>query len=297
MPHGMKIVNFGSLNIDHVYQVDRFALAGETLPSRGHRRHPGGKGLNQAIALARAGSEVHLAGRIGECGVWLLDILRQEGVNVDLVEVIDGATGHAIIQVTPDGENSIIIAGGANQRFTPAAADRALKDFGPGDWLLVQNEVSAVEEIIRLGSGKGLKVVFNPAPMTPEVVDYPLELVDWIVLNETEGRALTGEEDTNRMLASLVKEYPKLSVVLTLGAKGAVLANRAEKYSIPSIAVNAIDTTAAGDTFIGYFLSELTRGTETKAALNTACEAAALSVTRPGAADSIPRREELETEE
>ena len=293
----MSIVNFGSLNIDHVYQVDRFVSAGETLPSRGYRRHAGGKGLNQAVALARAGAEVRMVGRIGECGAWLKDFLKEEGVDVERVEIIDGATGHAIIQVSPDGENAIVTAGGTNHRITAGSADAALKGFGSGDWLLLQNEISAVDEVIRLGAGKGLKIMFNPAPITPEAAEYPFELVDWIVMNESEGEALTGFSDPNRMLASLVKEYPNLSVVLTMGDKGAILANRAEKYSIPAIAVNAVDSTAAGDTLIGYFLAELAAGTETKAALNTACEAAAFSVTRPGASESIPRRDELERDE
>lgn len=293
----MRIVNFGSLNIDHVYHVDRFASPGETLSSRSYRRFAGGKGLNQSIALARAGADVSMVGRIGEGGEWLLDILREEGVNADLVKTIDGANGHAVIQVTPDGENAIITVGGANHRFSAAAANHALKNFSVGDYLLVQNEIGSVAEIIRLGSGKGLKIVFNPAPMTPDMVDYPLELVDWIVMNEVEGAGLTGESDPNTMLASIVKEYPNLSVVLTQGARGAILANRAEKFSIPAIAVNAVDSTAAGDTFIGYFLSELTRGTDAKSALHTACEAAAFCVTRHGASDSIPRRTELENPE
>lgn len=293
----MSIVNFGSLNIDHVYQVDRFASPGETLASRGYRRHAGGKGLNQAIALARAGADVSMVGRIGERGVWLRELLGEEGVNTDHVEVIDGATGHAIIQVSPDGENAIFTTGGTNHRFSPAVADRALNDFGERDWLLVQNEISSVTEIIRLGAGKGLKIAFNPAPVTPEMANYPLELVDWIVMNEHEGKALTGQEDPNCILASLVKEYPELSIVLTLGERGSVLANRAEKYSIPAIAVNAVDSTAAGDTFIGYFLAELMQGTDAKAALHTAADAAALCVMRAGAADSIPRREELERAE
>ncbi len=290
----MSIVNFGSLNIDHVYQVERFVVAGETLPSRGYRRYAGGKGLNQAVALARAGAEVSMVGRIGACGEWLKEFLREEGVGVGRVEIIDGATGHAIIQVSPEGENAILTAGGANHRFTLAAADKALDGFGGGDWLLLQNEISAVDEIIRLASGKGGKILFNPAPITPAAADYPFELVDWIVMNESEGEGLTGQSDPNRMLASLVKEFPNLSIVLTLGAKGAILANRAEKYSIPAIAVNAVDTTAAGDTFIGYFLAELADGVDPKDAMNTACEAAAFSVMTAGASESIPRREELE---
>lgn len=290
----MRIVNFGSLNIDHVYHVDRFASPGETLSSRSYRRHAGGKGLNQSIALARAGADVSMVGRIGEGGEWLLDILREEGVNTNLVTAIDGANGHAIIQVTPDGENAIITVGGANHRFTPAAADRALQEFSAGDFLLVQNEISSVAEIIRLGSGKGLKIMFNPAPAISSACDYPLELADWIVMNEVEGKGLTGQSDPNAMVASVVKGFPNASVVLTLGARGAILANRAEKFSIPAIAVNAVDTTAAGDTFIGYFLSELTRGTDAKSALHTACEAAAFCVSRHGASDSIPRRADLE---
>ena len=292
----MSVLVFGSLNIDHVYQVEHLARPGETLPSTEYRRFQGGKGANQSVALARAGAKVFHAGRIGPEGLWLRDAIAAEGVDVTHVGLDNQPTGHAIIQVDPAGENSILLYGGANLSVTSDDARYILSHFGEGDWLLLQNEISALPAILREASVRRMTVAFNPAPMTPEVLDYPLEGVSLFVVNETEGAALAGIEES--LPASIVDRlqgrYPDAAILLTLGAEGSLFASGEERIRTPAQAVEAIDTTAAGDTFIGYFLAELLAGGPAAQALVVATRAAALCVSRPGAAASIPRRDELE---
>ena len=292
----MSVLVFGSLNIDHVYQVEHLVRPGETLPSAEYRCFQGGKGANQSVALARAGANVFHAGRIGPEGLWLRDAITAEGVDVTHVGLDDGPTGHAIIQVDPAGENSILLYGGANLSVTSDDARYVLSHFGEGDWLLLQNEISALPAILREASERRMTVAFNPAPMTPEVLDYPLEGVSLFVVNETEGAALAGIEEA--LPASIVDRlqgrYPDAAILLTLGGEGSLFASGEERIRTPAQAVEAVDTTAAGDTFIGYFLAELLTGGPAAQALAVATRAAALCVSRPGAAASIPRRDELE---
>lgn len=289
----MTILNFGSINIDHVYRVEHLVRPGETVASQDYRQFSGGKGFNQSIALARAGASTSHAGRIGSDGVWLRDQLAAEGADVEFLGVIDGPSGHAIIQVGGDGENAIILFGGANQTVTPGDARAVLDNFGAGDWLLLQNEISAMPEILQLAGERGLRVIFNPAPMGREVLDYPLNGVSIFILNEIEGEAFTGGSEPEAILAGMRRRFPGATVVLTLGAAGSLCDDGTKRIRVPAHPVAAVDTTAAGDTFIGYFLAGLSAGDSTQRALEAATRAAAICVTRPGAAPSIPRREEI----
>ena len=290
----MKIVNFGSLNIDHVYSVDHFVRPGETLSARQYRQFAGGKGGNQSIALARAGAEVYHAGKIGQDGLWLRDRLQQSGVNTEFLLAVDEPTGHAIIQVAPDGENAILLHPGANHAITARDAERTLINFAPGDCLLLQNEISAAPDILRIASALGLRIVFNPAPMHPDVLSYPLNLVDILIVNELEGRDLAGEFDPDSVIEGLNRLFPKAAKVLTLGQRGVLFVEGKTRLQVPALSVKAVDTTGAGDAFIGYFVAEISRRTKVEVALELACKAAAICVTRPGAADSIPKRIEVE---
>lgn len=285
------IVNFGSLNIDHVYRVAHFVSPGETLDSLAYDQFPGGKGFNQSVALARAGIPVRHAGKIGSDGRWLKQYLAEAGADTTFVEEVDGPTGHAIIQVSPKGENSIVLHGGANRLTTAADAKRVLARAKRGDWLLLQNEISAMPDIMRFAARQGMNIAFNPAPMTRSVLDLPLNLVSTFILNEVEAGMLARTKKDSDMVAAMRKRFPKAAVVLTLGAKGARYADSSETLSVPAVKVKAVDTTAAGDTFIGYFLAERLLGRDVRTALATACKAAAICVTRPGAAVSIPERE------
>lgn len=285
----MKIINFGSINIDHVYSVDHFVCPGETLSSKNYTVFSGGKGANQSIALARANADVIHVGNIGKDGVWLKEKMEKEGIDTHLVKTVKAPTGHAVIQVNSEGENAIIIHGGANETFKFGDIKKALKTAKSGDIILLQNEINSVDKILQQTKEKGLKVVFNPAPMTDAVKDYPLELVDIFIINETEGEALSGEKKPEKIIKAMGKLYPKSAVVLTLGKKGVIYSEGKKVIKVDALKVKAVDTTGAGDTFIGYFLAELSRGVTIEKCLKAAVKAASLCVTRKGAADSIPR--------
>lgn len=291
----MKALNLGSLNIDHVYNVDHFVRPGETIDSRSYSVFDGGKGLNQSIALARAGAAVCHAGQIGADGGRLRARLEKEGVDTAAVKTCDMPTGHAVIQVTPSGENAIFLHGGANRAITADFITEVLSACTAGDCLLLQNEIGGIADAIRLGREAGLRVAFNPAPMTNAVHSYPLELVDLFILNETEAEELTGETEPDAVRAKMLGGFPNAAVVLTLGSAGAMFFDANTLLRQDAAKVTAVDTTAAGDTFIGYFLAEWLQKGDPAAALALGCRAAARCVTRPGAADSIPRRSELES--
>lgn len=289
-----RILCFGSLNIDDVFRVAHLVRPGETISSHSYQTFAGGKGFNQSIALARAGAAVSHAGQIGADGLWLRAMLAENGADVTHVRVSETPSGHAIIQVDDGGENAIILYGGANQAIEPDWMDQVLADFGEGDYLLVQNEISHMPHLLRRAGERGLTIVFNPAPMTPAVADYPLAWVRLFVVNETEGAALTGEEAAEAILARMVARFPAAATVLTLGSQGAIYAAGAERITVPAYPVQAVDTTAAGDTFTGYFLACLARDWGIEASLRQAAKAAALCVTRAGAAPSIPTAAEVD---
>jgi len=291
----MRVLNIGSINIDHVYEVDHFVRPGETLGGASYSTFAGGKGFNQSVALARAGAATFHAGRVGKDAEWLLQRLKQEGVDTTFVFAGEVATGHAIIQVVPYGENAIVLYGGANRSVTEADVTSALSSCSPEDHVLLQNETSSVAHAIQCAHEKGLRIVFNPAPMTSGVRHYPLTLVDIFILNETEAEELTGKTHPEDVCAIMREQYPRSSTVLTRGDKGAVYFDSESVFQQPALVVDAVDTTAAGDTFIGFFLAELMQSGDPAEALAKGCRAAAICVTRAGASDAIPLREELAT--
>lgn len=290
----MKVLVFGSLNIDHVYQVPHFLRPGETMASTAYSRNAGGKGLNQAIALARAGQDTAFAGAIGQDGLFLRDTLMEAGVDTSHVQVLDTATGHAIIQVEDAGDNAILLFGGTNRSITPQMAAEILSTFSPGDCVLMQNEISSGKEILQLAKEKGLRVALNPSPVSQALHQWPLETTDWLILNEVEGEDLTGMSQPQDMLDELNRRLPHTAIVLTLGENGAFYRDEHQQLHQPAVSVKAVDTTAAGDTFTGYFLASALAGKDPACALRIAAHAAAVAVTRPGAGASIPTREEVE---
>lgn len=291
----MRVVNFGSLNIDYTYRVDAFVQPGETKAAQSLSVHCGGKGLNQSVALARAGAEVFHAGLVGADGAFLVEKLRQEGVDTRWVQQVEERSGHAIIQVDAAGQNCILLYPGTNHGLTEGYLDQVLGQFGPGDWVLLQNETNLVGTIIQKAAERGMLVAFNAAPMDAGVRDYPLEQVRWLLVNETEGAALSGQEDPQAIVDTLRRRYPRTAVVLTLGEQGSLYAGEEGQFFCPAQRVQAVDTTAAGDTFTGFFLRAVGQGKTPSQALEEATAASALAVTRPGAADSIPHWLELQS--
>lgn len=289
----MKILNFGSLNLDLVYQMPHFVRAGETLSSTSFRRSVGGKGLNQSVALAKAGAQVYHAGLVGDDGEILRRFLAENGVDTRFVRTVDAPSGHAVIQVEPAGNNCIFLYGGANQCVTDAFIREALEPFGPGDFLMLQNEINNIDRIIEAAAAKGLQVVLNPSPIADNLSALPLEKISWFILNEIEGAELSGETEPDRILDRLTQRYPHAQIVLTLGGDGSVYAFGARRVRQSACRVQAVDTTAAGDTFTGFFFAAAADGLPVEEALHRASKASAISVTRPGAAASIPTLAEV----
>lgn len=289
----MKIVNYGSINLDHVYQVDHILQPGETLLAQEQSLFCGGKGLNQSIALAKAGAEVFHAGVVGEDGEILLNALRAANVDIRHIRRAEGASAHTVIQVDRNGQNCIIVFSGENMHPSEADIDRILEDFGPEDAVLMQNELYNTPLMMRKAAEKGMTIIFNPSPISREMLSYPLEFVSWFLLNEIEGEALTGETDPEKILDGLSTRFPRSSVVLTLGKNGAWAMDREKRFFQPAFEVKAVDTTAAGDTFTGFFLAGISSGMSIPAALRRAAFASSIAVNRKGAADSIPTAEEV----
>lgn len=291
----MKILCFGSLNIDKVYNVPHFVRPGETLSALDFQEFCGGKGLNQSIALAKAGGHVYHAGCIGASdGKKLLSLLESEGVNTSMVRELQYATGHAIIQVDSAGQNCIVLFGGANQQITGRQIDDTLSQFDSGDILVLQNEINGLEHLIKKSAERGMTVVFNPSPMTEDIRSLPLEHVNYFILNEVEARDLCGEElACSDYPARIQQLFPDSKVVLTLGSRGSIYREGNNEIYMPACQVKAVDTTAAGDTFTGYFISAIASGESVKTALSLATRAAAIAVSRAGASASIPEKEEV----
>lgn len=289
----MKVLNFGSLNIDFVYQVDHIVCPGETISSSCVGSYPGGKGLNQSIALSRAGINVYHAGFIGADGIWLENLLQENGVNTEFVTQLSVPTGSAFIQVDSSGQNSIVLYGGANQGNSISLCDTVLSRFTAGDVLLLQNEVNCIEYLITTAHEKGITVVLNPSPLDNMLLSCNLSLVDLFIMNLHEGMALTGEKDADSVIEKAHTLFPNANVVVTLGSKGAIALFEGRKIYQHAYPVEAVDTTGAGDTFTGFFLATLVSGQSVEFSLDIASKAAAKSVAHKGAAVSIPYLAEL----
>lgn len=292
----MKILNFGSLNLDYVYDVEHFVRKGETIASREMRIFCGGKGLNQSVALSKAGAPVYHAGLVGQDGGILREMLLSAGVHDELVRCLpDTPTGNAIIQRDTTGDNCILLYGGANRTVTKEFVREVLEGFSAGDWLVLQNEISQIPYIVDLAYEKGMTIVLNPSPMDEKIREISLDKIHYFLLNQGEAQALTGAQGDGVVLADhLRRKFPGASVVLTLGEAGSLYIGKEGTVFQKAYRVPVVDTTAAGDTFTGYFVAEVSAGKPVEQALDMAARASAIAVSRLGAAPSIPERSQVE---
>lgn len=296
----MKVLCFGSLNIDYTYKVPHFVKKGETLASERLQVFGGGKGLNQSVALAKAGTEVYHAGSIGQDGMFLLDMLKDAGANTDFVKILDTVrTGNAIIQNDKSGDNCIILYGGANQAITREQVDEVMSHFESGDYLVLQNEINELGYIVEKAHEKGMIIVLNPSPMNEKILALPLDVINYFILNEVEAAQILGKEDKGeesweQIADDLLKKFPQATIVLTMGSEGSVFKNQKETVCQSIYKVQAVDTTAAGDTFSGYFIGGILSGLSAKEAMDQASKASAIAVTRKGAVPSIPLLAEVQ---
>lgn len=285
------LYNLGSINIDHVYRVPHLVRPGETLASRDYRRVLGGKGANQSLALARAGGHVTHWGRLGRGDAWALAPLEEAGVALGDIELVDAPSGHALIQVDDGGENAIILYPGTNHGFEEAALVARIAATEPGATLLLQNECNGLAAAMAAARHRGLTLAFNPAPMDEAATRLPLEACDLLFVNRGEAAALVGLAETtpaSALLDALAGRLPEVELVLTLGADGVHYRHGETRLRLAAHRVAAVDTTAAGDTFIGVFLATRQAGADIETCLRRASAAAALCVQAPGAAPSIP---------
>ena len=293
----MNVLVFGSLNIDYVYQVDHIVSDGETESTFGMSENCGGKGLNQSVALARAGVSVHHAGMVGEEGRILIDACVKNSVNIDFIRKTEGRSGHTIIQVDKNGNNSIILFGGANRCMTESFIEQVISSFESGDMIILQNEINLLNVIIDKASAKEMQIVLNPSPYNDALDECDLAKVAYFILNEIEGNQMTGEKEPDKILKAIHQKYPKAKIVLTLGSEGSMYFAEGKTYRQGIYKVKPVDTTAAGDTFTGFFISSIIKGFSPSESLAIAAKASAIAVTRHGALDSIPLLDEVKSTE
>ena len=289
----MKVLNIGSMNLDLVYSVDHIVQPGETEASVSMNTFLGGKGMNQSVALAKAGVEVYQGGMIGEDGQPFLDACAEYGVRADFIRKVEGKSGHAVIQIDKNAQNCILLYGGANQMLTEGYVDEVLEHFAAGDILLLQNEVNLLPYIVDKAYEKGMQIALNPSPFNEKLSKVDMTKISLFLLNEVEGNQVTGLTVPEEIIVKMQELYPHARIVLTLGKDGAVYAEGAERFFQPIFPVKAVDTTAAGDTFTGYFLAGLAEGMAIPEILKMSAKASSIAVSRPGAVPSIPYRDEV----
>ncbi|SMO95345.1 ribokinase [Paracoccus laeviglucosivorans] len=283
----MTIYNLGSINIDHVYRLTALPRAGETLHSHALSLGMGGKGSNQSIAAAKAGGEVVHLGAMGTGDAWVLERLAQAGVQTDrIARLAEQPTGHAIILVDDAAENCIVIHGGANVALPPELVSRDMAGIGPDDILLMQNETNQQVEAAAHARANGARVIYSAAPFQIDALRAVLPHVSVLAVNEGEAR---------EAFAALGQDLPIDGLLITRGAEGAEYRDliRGTTHRQAAFRVTPKDTTGAGDCFAGWFAAGLARGEDAPTALRHAAAAAALQVTREGAGDAMPDRDEV----
>ncbi|HYD80599.1 MAG TPA: ribokinase [Paucimonas sp.] len=297
-----RIAVVGSVNMDLVFRTSRMPATGETIKGREFHQIPGGKGANQAVAAARQGAQVVFVASVGDDGFGEQSLRGFAAEEIDLRHIVKAAatpTGTAGILVDDSGHNCIVIAAGANDLLSPAQVDAASDAIGAAQLLVCQLEtpMPTVARAIDVAKERGVKVILNPAPA--QALDAGLlAKIDYLILNETEASQMSGIEVTDRASASRASEALLARgvgvVLLTMGEHGVCITQSGASRHLPAVKVDVVDTTAAGDTFVGAFAVGIARGLALDEAAMEAQYAAALTVTKLGAQTSIPRRAEVE---
>ena len=289
----MKVLNFGSLNVDYVYDVPHFVQPGETITATARNIFAGGKGLNQSVAMAKAGVPVQHAGCIGTDGDILLTALDESGIDAHFIHRQAAPGGHTVIQVNPSGQNCIIVYAGTNRMLSREYIDQVLGNFGTGDLLVLQNEINELAYIMDKAYASGMQIVFNPSPCDDIIPQLPLEKVKYFIINEIEGALIAQTEEIEDIIPAIRQKYPQANILLTLGTEGAKYLDGSSLYHQDVFPVKAVDTTAAGDTFLGYFVYGILNELPPEKTLRIAAKASSITVSYKGAAGSIPTLEQV----
>lgn len=292
----MRIFNFGSLNIDKVYKLEKFVEPEETVIADSYEETFGGKGLNQSIAISRSGSDVYHIGVIGKDGKALQEYLLDNNVNVDFMSEVDVANGHAVIQLDKEGQNCIIVNKGSNAYLDKSMIDLAMKKVLSDDIVLLQNEVSNISYILEKAHEKHAFIAINLSPIDEKLLQSNLEYVDLFILNELEAGSLAEYYEGNLKLLKnkLIEKFPKAAFLMTLGGEGSNYFKKDVDIFQKAFKVDVVDTTGAGDTYCGYFISNLGKGLQIEKCMQLASAASSLAIQKLGASSSIPYFSELE---
>lgn len=294
----MKILIYGSVNIDNTFAVKEIVKPGETVSCEFTGKTAGGKGANQACAAGMASDgrfEVFFAGKADHEADFIFNKMEESGTSCKYVTFSDYGTGMAVIQVAEDGQNSILVCGNGNIHIEKHEIDSVLSNFSEGDCVILNAEINNLDYLINECSKKGMVIFFNPSPVNENLKNLPLEKASYLVFNEVEGAFFSGLNTTDykAMSDALVKKYPNSKIVLTMGSEGAWCGDKNQSVYVPACKVKAVDTTGCGDTFLGFFAAEIMAGSSTETALSVAAKAASIAATRHGAMNSIPRYSEL----
>ena len=284
----MTIYNLGSINVDHIYKVSHLPQAGETISSFCYSVGLGGKGINQSIAAVNAGGTIVHIGSIGAESEWILKMLQGLDLDTNHIAISNKTTGHAIIHLDEDGANTIVLHAGANHDFQLSNIEKSLAKSEGGDWLLLQNETNLGYETVNYARGRGLKIAYSAAPFECQKTEELLPYCDLLVLNEVEARQCKSNiENFDALTARMI-------FIVTRGEAGATCYINGDVSTVPAFSVVAVDTTGAGDTFLGFLLAAIDNGVELQAALKRSAAAAAIQITLDGAVQAIPLLKDVE---
>lgn len=289
----MKILIYGSVNIDSIYKVQDIVKPGQTIKGSFEGKKAGGKGANQAFAVGMACNnryEVYFAGKADYEADFIFNKMKEVSINCDYVCKSSYGTGSAIIQVSQEGQNSIIVCSNGNYHIEKDEIDNVFSNFEKGDCLILNAEINNVPYILEKSYEKGMIIFFNPSPCDQKLVYMPLEKASYLIFNEIEGSFFSGVKGSYKEIVdSLKKKYPNSKIVLTMGKDGCYC----DDIYVPAYKVNAVDTTGCGDTFLGFFATEIISGNSIENSLKIANKAASIAATRLGAMTSIPSYSEV----
>ena len=289
----MKILNFGSVNIDSYFRVDHISKPGETISSKTCDKRPGGKGLNQSVALSKVYKNVYHAGLYGKDGNFIKELFKENGIDTSFFEQSLSDTGNALVQVDKNGENSIVLYKGANFDIDKDFVDKVLDNFCEGDILVLQNEICLVPYIVDIAYEKGMLICLNPSPINEAIFKIDFSKLEFLILNETEARDISNKHNKDDVVSYFRKNYPNLKLILTLGSNGSIYFDKDQIINQKAYLVDSVDTTGAGDTFMGYFVGSYFDDKDIKKSLDIASVASALACTKNGASSSIPSLKEV----
>ncbi len=288
----MKVLVVGSINKDIVFQVDSIVSDGETISAFHQNEYIGGKGFNQFLALSKSFPDVYLYANLNEYDTEIINYFKVNNLNLDYVQLVNQKTGTAFIQVDNNGENAIVISKNANGLIDVQKLDNILSNHS-FDYIVLQNEVNDIDEIVNIISDKGIKIILNPSPVTKNISIDLIKKVDLLFVNEHELKSITNHSDIEMAIDFISNELPTKEVIVTMGNQGSLYLKNHKRIHQDAFLVKVVDTTCAGDTFLGYFIGCYLQDYSIEKCMYVATKAASICITSDGASNSIPNSNQV----